>query len=192
MKLVILKHLPELFLFHLKSFWHQYRDAFWVDSVPRETDLNTRFDVQDVPHPESAIGVFSPCSVICWEQPRGSMARSECCSGFQGEGPGGCSIALLLIAGPIKGILSRTAYGKSYFPHPVWALTPSHFWIPFLPCSCFHLHSNGHFHSTLSLTLWACPLWEGWEGWIPSHPSHCQALSPPFGLPLLPSLTYMK
>lgn len=75
--------------------------------VLRETDVNTRFDGQGVPHSELAVGAFSTCSVVCWEKTREGMARCECCGGFQGEVAGGCQAALLLTAGSVEGILSR-------------------------------------------------------------------------------------
>lgn len=123
-------------------------DAFCVNSGPQRNKCQHKSLCAGSPHSELAIGAVSLCSVLCWEKPRGSLARCECCSGFQGEIAGGCQAVVLLMAGSVKSILSRV---------PQWP-PPSSSHLGFditLPCGQLsYPHSNKCSHSALPLTHW--------------------------------------
>lgn len=154
--------------------------------VPREINVSTRVYVQGSPIQSCLLEAVSLCSVLCWEKPRGSLARCECCSGFQGEIAGGCQAVVLLMAGSVKSILSRVPQWPPHLPHPIWASTS--------PCrvdSCLTLLMFDTPTQTNVLVLFY--LWPtGITIWITSHLSHSQVLAVRAGLPLLPHPRWMS
>lgn len=155
-------------------------DAFCVNSGPQRNKCQHKSLCAGSPHSELAIGADSLCSVLCWEKPRGSMARCECCSGFQGEIAGGCQAVVLLIAGSVKRILSRVPQWPPHLPHPIWALTSSCRVDTCLTLLMFDTPTQTNV--LILLYLWPT----GITIWITSHLSHSQVLAVCAGLPLLP------
>lgn len=150
-------------------------DAFCVSSGPQRSKCQHKIWCAGGPHSELAIGAVSPCSVLCWEKPRGSMARCDCCSGFQG----GVAVA-------VKQFCSNVCWAGYHYGHHTFLIPfglwhhPA-VWTPFLPCSCLTPHPKQMFSFCSTFDLLGLS-----TIWIPSHPCHSQVLAAHAGLPLLP------